>query len=50
MTTVWTKITRPQWLQAGSLVLAALVLAGVFMLYTRPGFLVMLVDQVWSCF
>jgi len=25
-------------------------LGGVFMLYAQPGFLVMLVDQLWSCF
>jgi len=41
---------RPRLLQAGALVVAAAVLGGVFMLYTRPGFLVTLVDQVWSCF
>ncbi|MDQ7955443.1 MAG: hypothetical protein RET84_06010 [Pseudomonadota bacterium] len=29
---------------------AAAVLGGVFMLYAQPGFLVMLVDQLWSCF
>lgn len=41
---------RPRLLQAGALVVAAAVLGAVFMLYTRPGFLVTLVDQVWSCF
>lgn len=41
---------RPRLLQAGGLALAAAVLGGVFMLYTRPVFLVTLVDQVWSCF
>ena len=30
--------------------LAAAVLAGVFMLYGRPEFLVQLADQVWACF
>lgn len=25
-------------------------LAGVFMLYTRPDFLVSLADQIWACF
>ncbi len=34
---------------AGTL-LAAAVLAGVFVLYTRPTFLVTLIDQMWSCF
>ncbi len=35
-----------------TLLLAAGVAAcvGVFMLYTRPGFLVMLADMVWACF
>ena len=30
--------------------LATLALLGVFFMYTRPGFLVTLADQVWSCF
>ncbi len=34
---------------AGAL-LAAAVLAGVFALYTRPAFLVTMIDQMWSCF
>lgn len=38
-------LQRTAWLAA-----AAAVLGGVFALYTRPGFLVTLVDQVWSCF
>ena len=29
---------------------AGLVLAGVFLLYTRPAVLVALADQVWACF
>ena len=29
---------------------AAAVLGGVFTLYAKPGFLVMMVDQIWSCF
>lgn len=29
---------------------AAGLLGLVFLMYTRPGFLVMLVDQLWSCF
>jgi hypothetical protein len=28
----------------------ALALAGVFMLYAQPAFLVMLADQLWACF
>jgi hypothetical protein len=27
-----------------------LVLAGVFYLYSRPDFLVQMVNQLWSCF
>lgn len=29
---------------------SALVLMGVFALYTRPDFLVTLANQVWACF
>jgi hypothetical protein len=29
---------------------AVLVLLAVFMLYTRPDFLVTLADQLWACF
>ncbi len=29
---------------------ALAVLAGVFMLYTRPAFMVTLIDQLWACF
>jgi hypothetical protein len=37
---------------AKNLGLAAAVMAcvGVFMLYTRPEFLITLADQVWACF
>ena len=30
--------------------LALAVLAGVFTLYTRPAFMVTLIDQLWACF
>ncbi|MDO8279784.1 MAG: hypothetical protein Q7T63_16870 [Burkholderiaceae bacterium] len=31
--------------------IAALVaLAGVFLMYTRPAFMVMLAEQLWACF
>ena len=42
--------TRRLWRHAlaGAAVTAVLLL--VFMLYTRPGFLVQLADQLWSCF
>jgi hypothetical protein len=39
------RIARAGWFAAG---LAAL--ASVFALYTRPAFLVMLIDQLWACF
>jgi len=39
-----------RWLQAGALALGAAVLAGVFALYTRPAFMVTLIDQLWACF
>ncbi len=35
---------------AGWLAAAVLALLGVFGLYTRPAFLVTLVDQIWACF
>ncbi|MBS0342804.1 MAG: hypothetical protein JSS56_20005 [Proteobacteria bacterium] len=38
-------LQRTAWLAA-----ALAVLGGVFALYTRPAFLVTLIDQVWSCF
>lgn len=42
--------TRHHLVHAGWLVAAALVLLGVFGLYTHPAFLVTLVDQLWACF
>lgn len=36
--------------QATGWTLALAALGGVFAMYTRPGFVVMLVDQVWACF
>lgn len=42
--------SRPPLVQAAWLGAAALALSGVFALYTRPGFLVTLAEQVWSCF
>jgi hypothetical protein len=44
---------KPQWisLQRALLYAAALLaLALVFLLYTRPDFLMTAVDQVWACF
>ncbi len=41
---------RPAWRGwvLGGLALAALV--AVFALYSEPGFIVMLADQIWACF
>ena len=41
---------RHRLVHAGWLAAAVLVLLGVFGLYTRPAFLVGLVDQIWACF
>ncbi|MBT2304489.1 hypothetical protein J7E70_29100 [Variovorax paradoxus] len=42
--------TRHRLVQAGWLGAGVLVLLAVFALYTRPGFLVTLADQIWACF
>jgi hypothetical protein len=42
--------TRHHLVRAGWLGAAVLALLGVFALYTRPGFLVTLADQIWACF
>jgi hypothetical protein len=36
--------------RAAAYVAAAAVLAGVFLLYTRPAFMVTMIDQLWACF
>ncbi len=42
---------KPTVLQRALLWLATLlVLLGVFLLYTRPDFLLTLADQLWACF
>jgi hypothetical protein len=33
-----------------SAVAGAAVLGGVFVLYTRPAFMVAMIDQLWACF
>ena len=40
------RVADPHEGQLGTLV----ALAAVFALYTRPAFLVTLVDQIWACF
>ncbi|MDM0042215.1 hypothetical protein QTH89_06310 [Variovorax sp. J22G21] len=42
--------TRHRILHAGAWLAAAAALGGVFALYTRPDFLVQMVDQIWACF
>ena len=41
---------RHRLLQAAAWIGAAAVLAGVFAMYTRPAFLVVLAEQIWACF
>jgi hypothetical protein len=41
---------RHHLVHAGWLAASILALAGVFALYTRPAFLVSLIDQIWACF
>jgi hypothetical protein len=40
------KIRQKYWLHG----VAVVVLLGVFALYTRPDFLVLLANQIWACF
>ena len=37
-------------LRAAAWLSAAAVLGGVFVLYTRPAFMVQMIDQLWACF
>lgn len=41
---------RHRWIQATAVVAGLAVLAGVFTLYSRPAFMVTMIDQLWSCF
>ena len=45
-----TATTRHHLVRAGWLAAAVTGLVGVFALYTRPGFLVMMIDKLWACF
>ena len=45
-----TPATRRSALHATAWLAAAAVLGGVFMLYTRPAFMVRMIDQLWACF
>ena len=46
--------TRPasskRWGRIAAAIVAMLLLAGVFMLYTRPEFMLRMADHVWACF
>ncbi|MGE8317884.1 MAG: hypothetical protein ACN6O3_04005 [Comamonas sp.] len=42
--------SSPRWRRAAAAAAIALVLAGVFMLYTRPEFMLRMADHVWACF
>lgn len=41
---------RHRWTRIAWGALALAVLGGVFMLYTRPAFMVAMIDQLWACF
>lgn len=43
------RASRP-WLHLAALAASAAALVGVFALYARPDFLVMLSNQLWACF
>jgi len=41
---------RRPWRRWAAGALALVVLLAVFLLYSQPGFMLMLADQVWACF
>lgn len=41
---------RSRWPQLAGWAAALLALGAVFALYTRPAFMVTLIDQLWACF
>jgi hypothetical protein len=41
---------RHRWMQIGWFAAALVALGGVFLLYTRPAFMVGMIDQLWACF
>ena len=45
-----TATARHRWARAAWGAAALVVLGGVFMLYTRPAFMVAMIDQLWACF
>jgi hypothetical protein len=38
------------WRRFFALIIAATILAGVFMLYLNPVFVMTMADQIWTCF
>ncbi|WP_170209358.1 hypothetical protein [Variovorax guangxiensis] len=45
-----TSAHRHRLLQAAGFALVLAVLGGVFLMYTRPAFMVTMIDQLWACF
>ena len=45
-----TPTTRRFALRAAAWLVAVAVLGGVFALYSRPAFMVQMIDQLWACF
>lgn len=50
MMATMTPATRHLALHVAGWLAAASVLCGVFVLYTRPAFMVRMIDQLWACF
>ena len=44
------RAVRDQILKTAAGVAAVAVLGAVFLLYTRPAFMVTMIDQLWTCF
>ncbi|MGJ7579585.1 hypothetical protein ACSFA3_05320 [Variovorax sp. RHLX14] len=44
------RAVRDQILKTAAGVVAVAVLGAVFLLYTRPAFMVTMIDQLWACF
>ena len=42
--------TRHHLLRFAGFAAAAAALAGVFLMYTQPAFMVTMIDQLWACF
>jgi flagellar biosynthesis/type III secretory pathway M-ring protein FliF/YscJ len=44
------RLQHPRLITALAWAIALVALGAVFMLYTRPAFMVTLIDQLWACF